>query len=315
MLKTKSGGASGNLCGRQSLAKISNPGTKVGNRICSYCGNENDAESMRCQLCGRRSAGGPALVPDHFGNAAPNLDFALNPIPEVPPRKPAPSQGRLFPHQEPRKVLPFDRVSPQASTAGKKILESSARTRALRRANERMGVTGQINHTGQYGQQVFSFPAAEAIRAHPEPRKCANFPVASPVQRLQATLWNHLLILLGLAIFAGILHLWGAEWPVSASDQYIFLGLGVCIVLFYYLIFAIAGADTPGMRVAGLKLVDFYGHAPETSQRVFRVFGTLVSLSSLGMGFLWCLFEAESLTWHDDISSTAPTPIASHRKN
>ena len=43
--------------------------------------------------------------------------------------------------------------------------------------------------------------------------------------------------------------------------------------------------------------------------RLFRVGAAGLSVLAAGLGILWALVDEESLTWHDHISKTYPTPF------
>ncbi|MDX2268050.1 MAG: RDD family protein [Bryobacter sp.] len=282
-------------------------------KICAYCEHPNEAEDARCLRCGRRiTTSGPTLIPEAFGNAAPNLDLHASPEnsapPESAPRPRVPTQGRLFPVQEPRKVLPFDRVSPQASDAGKKVIEKNARARALRRASERMGLPENILPGAKLGQQVFSFPAKDKEPPREEPSRYTNFPVAEPLHRLHAAALDGLCLLFAFALFAAVHHFGGASWHWQPANYFLYGALGLSLVLLFYLLHAVTNCDTPGLRWTGLCLVDVEGRRPTVKHRIIRIIGAVISIASLGVGLLWCLVEREKLTWHDEISNTIPTP-------
>jgi uncharacterized RDD family membrane protein YckC len=78
----------------------------------------------------------------------------------------------------------------------------------------------------------------------------------------------------------------------------------------YRLLWCLGNGDSPGMRFAGLRLVDFDGRAPSREQRLLRQLVTLLSTLSAGLGLVWALVDEESLTWHDHISKTFPSPGA-----
>ena len=96
---------------------------------------------------------------------------------------------------------------------------------------------------------------------------------------------------------------------IAMSHQNIpfFLGVGVVITLFYRFLWCMADGDTPGMRFAGLTLVDFDGRKPDREQRGMRQIAGILSFLSAGLGLVWALVDEESLTWHDHISKTFPT--------
>lgn len=278
---------------------------------CSYCGNHNEAGDTRCQLCGRRLSGNSlTLVPESHGSAAPQLERLSETLPQQDSKKAEAKktavQGRLFPVQEPKKVIPFDRVSPAAMDAGRKVIEKNAKSRALQRAAERMGLHA---NAAKENQQVFAFPLDEKDVRKAEPVRYTEAPVAGPSHRAMAAAFDLGMIALACGVFALVNYLGGGTLAWTQQDQYLYLGLAAAIFLLYFSLFAIGNGDTPGMHAVRIRLLNLDGRAPSRKQRFLRIAGTLVSLSALGIGLLWCLFDEEKLTWHDEISGTFPSPM------
>jgi uncharacterized RDD family membrane protein YckC len=65
---------------------------------------------------------------------------------------------------------------------------------------------------------------------------------------------------------------------------------------------------TLGLRLARLKIAKFDGAAVPRKLRRWRVFASLLSCLSLGLGYTWCLFDEDQLTWHDRITRTHLAP-------
>lgn len=89
---------------------------------------------------------------------------------------------------------------------------------------------------------------------------------------------------------------------------HVLLGLGVALpailwAIFQYVFLVYTGA-TPGMRGIGLRLTDFDGSAPGRGTRRWRALAMALSAVSLGLGFLWCLLDEDTLCWHDRITRT-----------
>jgi uncharacterized RDD family membrane protein YckC len=80
------------------------------------------------------------------------------------------------------------------------------------------------------------------------------------------------------------------------------------VVLLYKLLWCIANGDTPGMRWTHLTLLNFDGKKPNRKQRIGRLASGLLSVMAAGIGLVWALADEESLTWHDHMSKTFPTP-------
>jgi uncharacterized RDD family membrane protein YckC len=89
---------------------------------------------------------------------------------------------------------------------------------------------------------------------------------------------------------------------------HVLLGLGVALpavlwAIFQY-VFLVYTGSTPGMRVTRLRLTDFDGSAPGRGTRRWRALAMALSAVSLGLGFLWCLLDEDTLCWHDRITRT-----------
>lgn len=65
---------------------------------------------------------------------------------------------------------------------------------------------------------------------------------------------------------------------------------------------------TPGLRLARLHLAHFDGQPVSRSLRRWRVLATLLSFVSLGLGYVWCFFDEDQLSWHDRITKTHLAP-------
>jgi uncharacterized RDD family membrane protein YckC len=115
------------------------------------------------------------------------------------------------------------------------------------------------------------------------------------------------MVLLGFGIILAIFQF--AAKPVGLNRN-AFLMLGGMMILtamFYSLLFAIAGALTPGMRWTDLRLINFDGFPPDARSRAFRLIGGWISILSGGLGLVWALLDEEGLAWHDHMSKTFPT--------
>ncbi|MBZ5604633.1 MAG: RDD family protein [Acidobacteriia bacterium] len=132
-------------------------------------------------------------------------------------------------------------------------------------------------------------------------------PVALPAHRAIAAAFDTAMILSAVGVFLTIFFVSGGMIALTKENIPFFLGVAVVITLFYRFLFALADGDTPGMRFAGLRLVDFDGRKPDREQRGMRQIAGILSLLSAGLGLVWALVDEESLTWHDHISKTFPT--------
>ena len=133
-------------------------------------------------------------------------------------------------------------------------------------------------------------------------------PVALPVHRLMAVAADASMIAIALGLFLAIFYLSGGRLVFTKSSLLLFGGVIAAVVFLYRVLWCLGGGDTPGMRFAGLRLVDFDGRRPEREQRTIRLAASMLSIVSAGLGLVWALVDEENLTWHDHISKTFPTP-------
>lgn len=85
--------------------------------------------------------------------------------------------------------------------------------------------------------------------------------------------------------------------------------IGACAILFamgllYQLLFFSLTDATPGMRYAKIALCTFDDENPARSTLRGRIAALLLSALPLGLGFLWAVFDEDSLGWHDRITRT-----------
>jgi uncharacterized RDD family membrane protein YckC len=82
------------------------------------------------------------------------------------------------------------------------------------------------------------------------------------------------------------------------------IGLVTAITVLYLLLFQIVLGETPGMRVTRTRIIDVYGDSPSAARAVVRTLGYLVSVMTLGLGFLWVGFDSERRGLHDWLAGT-----------
>jgi uncharacterized RDD family membrane protein YckC len=85
--------------------------------------------------------------------------------------------------------------------------------------------------------------------------------------------------------------------------------VGACAILFamgllYQFLFFTLTDATPGMRYAKIALCTFADENPTRSALRGRIGALLLSALPLGLGFLWAVFDEDSLGWHDRITRT-----------
>jgi uncharacterized RDD family membrane protein YckC len=165
-----------------------------------------------------------------------------------------------------------------------------------------------LHRSSEFQQKLgFHDPAGEP-RVQPGETIVCDAPVAHPTHRLVAAAVDGSLILVAVGVFLGIFFLSGGQVSLDRQAFSFIAGVSAVIALFYRALWCLANGDTPGMRFAGLRLVDFDGRRPDREQRGVRQVAGLLSLLSAGLGLIWALVDEEKLTWHDHISKTFPTP-------
>lgn len=271
---------------------------------CGYCGSDNAAEDLRCHLCGRRMSG-PMLVPDAFGSAVPRLDALEERLATEDIRSRQPVQTRLFPVQEPKRVIPFESISPEAAKVARTTAERNAKTRHKQRIQDRSGF--DFDDPPEI-QKELEFPEERLQTRTVERALYTESRVALPGHRAMAVAYDMAMIAIGVGILITIYYLGGVQFGLAKLDISTYAVVTVCVTLLYKFLWALSGGDTPGMAAVNLRLINFDGNRPNREERLLRVLVSIVSFASLGLGLLWCIFDEEKLTWHDHITKTFSSP-------
>ncbi len=270
---------------------------------CHYCRASNTADDHRCQRCGRRldDAAGPFARPAYGrGSAARALEYepeqpapALAGVANEGEPRPAPFQPSLFSSR----VVSFQSYAPEAVESKPRTHVSSGRLRSKRPIP---------------GQESFNFDTVitqvQPLAIAPEPVIGCDAHVALPVHRIMAAALDLSLVIVAVALFLLVFLLAGGQGVLTLHTA-LFSALAAGIFyLLYELLWCFADLDTAGMRWAQLQLVTFEGRRPTRDQRLLRAASGCLSLLAAGLGVIWAFVDEESLTWHDHISKTFPTP-------
>jgi uncharacterized RDD family membrane protein YckC len=209
-------------------------------------------------------------------------------------------QPSLFRDLNSPKVIPIPTLTP--------LRESAAREQSAPRPR-RNGQTPRRNNPA-HSQQDFEFH--EEVKNLPLEMQVeviyCDAPVALPAHRIIAAVVDFSMVMVALGLFLGVFFLSGGDMVLNRQTIPFLAGVAAVIALFYRFLWCIANGDTPGMRFAGLRLVDFDGRAPDRDRRGMRQVASILSFISAGLGLVWALVDEENLTWHDHISKTFPTP-------
>jgi uncharacterized RDD family membrane protein YckC len=211
------------------------------------------------------------------------------------PRRPITYQPSLFTSRELPLVVQFETIAPDSVQPAPRKAQTSAPRQRRRKVIP--------------GQQALEFShAARSSQAADGVIYC-DAPVAIPAHRAMAAALDGSIIVMALGVFGVVFHLAGGAFIFNAKTAPAFLGVAAGVVIFYRLLWCLANGDTVGQKWTRLRLVNFDGQAPTRSQRLYRTASGFLSLMAGGIGLLWGLVDEETLTWHDHISKTFPTPV------
>jgi len=129
-----------------------------------------------------------------------------------------------------------------------------------------------------------------------------EFQSAGLFRRLAAILYDSLLIIAMWLITTLLLVAFINDGAALQGPLFQF-GLYFEACLFYSYFWRLRG-QTLGMQVWKIKLVSPSLQTLSWQECFARLFFALVSVSMLGLGFIWMLFDPDRLTWHDRASGT-----------
>jgi uncharacterized RDD family membrane protein YckC len=139
----------------------------------------------------------------------------------------------------------------------------------------------------------------------PERRKGFDLPLQSaPLsRRLAAAAIDALFVLASLAIFGWVAIKIAGPLPLRVMAE--LSGILALVGWSAYQYSLLVGSGTtPGLRVTKLAITRFDGTPAPKSLRRWRVLASFLSCLSLGLGYLWCFFDEDQLSWHDRITKT-----------
>ncbi len=102
---------------------------------------------------------------------------------------------------------------------------------------------------------------------------------------------------------AAIVYGWDIK-PEKISSHPLYQLYLLSVIVGFYCWFWLRGGQTTGMRAWRFKLVRDDGKPLRLIDALLRQLAALLSLVALGIGFLWSLWDAERLTWHDRLTGT-----------
>ena len=157
-------------------------------------------------------------------------------------------------------------------------------------------------HSIQLDNEV---PVREPKRAaRPSPLADMSLHVAPVADRAMSAIVD---VALTLAAFLVFVLVFAACTTHPPTGRTALTGAGVILfsmwVLYQFIFFSLSAA-TPGMRYARIALCTFDDENPSRKSMRGRIAALLLSALPLGLGFLWVLFDEDSLGWHDRITGT-----------
>ena len=147
----------------------------------------------------------------------------------------------------------------------------------------------------------------EPARARePERRTTADLVLssASLPRRMLAGLFDALVLGGALAGFEGMFVWMNPQRPPLPVLATAVMSVTVILWASYEFLFTVYTGSTPGLRMAGLRLVKFDGSLAPRRLRRWRVLASYLSAVALGLGYLWSVLDEDGLSWHDRITHT-----------
>ncbi|SRR5579884_1079534 len=141
-----------------------------------------------------------------------------------------------------------------------------------------------------------------------EPAPALELPlqVAPVATRLLAAVIDGAFVLLAGALFAWIAFKTTSNLSARTLVE-VTLGISALFWAVYQYVLMTYSGTTPGMEIAQVRVSCFDGGAPSKRTRRGRALGMVLSGISFGLGYLWCLFDEDTLCWHDRITRTYAT--------
>ena len=136
------------------------------------------------------------------------------------------------------------------------------------------------------------------------PQSSGIFPVASLDDRRTAALIDAACLAFAYGGFLALFGSLGGHFTFSKLSAAVCFSTFAFVYLQYFGLFTIFGGTTPGMMIRGLQVATFAGEVPTLRHLLLRATGYMLSAGTLFLGFLWALWDEDSLTWHDRLSGT-----------
>ena len=130
------------------------------------------------------------------------------------------------------------------------------------------------------------------------------YPTASIEERRLAGIVDAFCLLFAYGGFLLLFGSLGGEFTLSKLSAAVYTATFAFVYLQYFALFTVFGGTTPGMMMRGLQVASFSGDAPSPRQLLLRSTGYMLSAGTFFLGYLWSVWDEDSLTWHDRLSRT-----------
>ena len=280
---------------------------------CRFCGTRNSDDEHRCARCGRRpgdtltvttpvitGAVATKLQPMARDQAEPSLKTR-----RVAPQLSHPVQAQLFDARPEGNVVSIAHYAPRTEPKPRVKSETATRSGAVKPAVRKAKPAPEGQGSLDFLPPLPAKP--RELGSTVEAVIFCEFPVATTLHRAVAAALDWSMVLIGYGFFLAAVRALGCDLTLNKTNILMFGAMFLMIGFAYGLCFAIAGADTAGMAWTRLRLTTFDGFPPELRQRLGR-FAAASLNRCIMLGLLWSLADEESLSWHDHMSRTFPTP-------
>ena len=131
---------------------------------------------------------------------------------------------------------------------------------------------------------------------------------ASLKRRTFAGVFDAMLVLTAVALFGYVfIRINGAVPPMRSALEIAAVLAGIFWPAYQYA-FLVHCGRTPGLWATKVHLAQFDGQPVTRGLRRWRVLASVLSLTSLGLGYAWTFLDEDQLSWHDRITKTHLAP-------
>jgi uncharacterized RDD family membrane protein YckC len=237
----------------------------------------------------------------------PNSEGDISPQGKIPPAAPEPHPFIERTLEKLKRAQPVPPPEPAITASTQELPDATpiqtVAPKRSRRVNREAPAVERIEI--KLNQPLLPFDSPEASSPSSRLPEVSRGLMAAPIPpRLAAGLID-LSFLLGSFLIFLLLVRFVPDFSFGSRSAWLGLGMAFLLVSLGYLyLFTWFAGKTLGMDQQQLHVIDFHGRFPDSRQAGLRSVGYLISTGCFGLGFLWAVFDAEKLCWHDRISGT-----------